>query len=72
MENCNLSEASDESGAEDNKSFISRPGHPFPKKVQSILESLYNKGMTGWGAKHTAAIEVAIQSTGLSDAQIKV
>ena len=48
------------------------PGHPFPKDVIKVLESLYSRGMTGWGARHSNAIDVALQSTGLDLSQLKV
>ena len=42
---------------------------PFSKEVSAVLESLYNKGMTGWESKH---IEFAIERTGLQLSQVKV
>ena len=41
-------------------------------EVVAVLESLYRKGMTGWGKKHSTDIEAAISSTGLHLTQIKV
>ena len=55
-----------------NENFQFKPGQPFPKRVQSILDTMYRRGMTGWGAKHSAAINMTLQSTGLSLEQLKV
>lgn len=44
----------------------------FPSILVSVLNSLYCKGMTGWGVKHSVAIDVALHSTGLSLSQLKV
>ena len=27
-------------------------GQPFPKDVVAVLDSFYERGMTGWGQKH--------------------
>ena len=48
------------------------PGKPFPKPVQQSLKSLYQKGMIGWGKKHAAAVVIAMESTGLTENQVKV
>ena len=37
----------------------------------AVLESLYYKGMTGWGKNHSDSFDVAL-STGLDPVQIKV
>ena len=47
-------------------------GKPFPKDVTEKLEALYQRGMTGWGKAHESDINLAIASTGLKLAQIKV
>ena len=47
-------------------------GKPFSKEVAAVLESLYSRGMTGWGKKHSGDIETAIASTGLQLTQVKV
>ena len=44
-------------------------GKPFPGDVTDQLEDLYRRGMTGWGKSH---VNLAIASTGLKLAQIKV
>ena len=48
------------------------PGKPFPKLVQQLLKSLYERGMIGWGRKHAAAVVVAMETTGLTENQVKV
>ena len=47
-------------------------GRPYPEHVSEVLESLYNSGMTGWGSKHSATLEMAVQSTGLKLSQVTV
>ena len=47
-------------------------GQTFPPKVSGILEMLYQRGMTGWGKKHSAEVRFAMTSTGLKLSQIKV
>ena len=47
-------------------------GQPFPKRVTEMLENLYSRGMTGWGKSHSATVEVAVSSTGLTLPQVKV
>ena len=48
------------------------PSKPFPEEVATVLESLYIRGMTGWGKRHSRDIESAIASTGLQLTQVKV
>ena len=33
-------------------------GRQFPKEAHEILENFYARGMTGWGAKNAAELEV--------------
>ena len=40
--------------------------------MTSVLESFYKNGMDGWGAKHSCAIQSAMEATGLSLEQIRV
>ena len=47
-------------------------GKPFPKDVTEKLETLYSRGMNGWGKAHKSEIDVAMTSTGLELSQIKV
>ena len=44
----------------------------FPKETVAILDSLYSRGVTGWGRSHTADVQVALKSTNLNIEQIKV
>ena len=44
----------------------------FPKETVAILDSLYSRGMTGWGRSHTADVQVALKSTNLNIEQIRV
>ena len=49
------------------------PGKPFPLgEVSALVESLYVRGMTGWGKRHSRDIESAIASTALQLTQVKV
>ena len=57
--------------ADPNTSTI-RPGTQFPEHVKAVLESLYHRGMTGWGARHSGSFDEAVKSTGLNDSQVKV
>ena len=45
---------------------------PFSPKVVAVLQSLYQRGMTGWGIKHSKDLESAVKSTGLNHSQVKV
>ena len=45
---------------------------PFPKPVQQSWKSLYERGMIGWGRKHAAAVVIAMETTGLTENQVKV
>ena len=45
---------------------------PFSAEVVSALQSLYKRGMTGWGKKHSSSLEVVVRSTGLNLGQVKV
>ena len=47
------------------------PGKPFPKPLQQSLKS-YQKGMICWGEKRAAAVVLAMESTGLTENQVKV
>ena len=38
----------------------SQSGKPFSEEVGAVLESLYRRGMTGWGRKHYQDIELAV------------
>lgn len=49
-----------------------KAGRPFPKHISNVLESMYNRGMTGWGSKHSEAVDEALESTGLNIEQLKV
>lgn len=46
--------------------------HPFSPEVVAVLQSLYRRGMTGWGKRHSQDIESAVASTGLQLSQVKV
>ena len=48
------------------------PGKPFPRPLQQSLKSLYERGMIGWGKKHAAAVVIAMETTGLTENQVKV
>ena len=43
----------------------------FSPTITTKLESLYNRGMTGWGKKHDSDIKVALACTGLTILQLK-
>ena len=45
---------------------------PFSSHVVTVLQSLYKRGMTGWGIKHSEDLESAVKSTGLNLSQVKV
>ena len=45
---------------------------PFSTEVVSALQSVYKRGMTGWGKKHSSSLEVALRSIGLNLGQVKV
>ena len=45
---------------------------PFSTEVVSVLQSLYRRGMTGWGKNHSDSLEAAMRSTGLDLEQVKV
>ena len=45
---------------------------PFTPEVVAVLQSLYRRGMTGWGKRHSLDIESAVASTGLQLSQVKV
>ena len=57
---------------EDDTSRPSQSGKPFSKEAGAVLESLYRRGMTGWGRKHSQDIESAVASSGLQLSQVKV
>ena len=40
--------------------------------LQQSLKSLYERGMIGWGKKHAAAVVIAMETTGLTENQVKV
>ena len=46
----------------------------FNDETQQVLTSLYRRGMTGWGKKHSAFLDLANDKTGLTlpRAQIQV
>ena len=48
------------------------PGKPFPTPVQQSLKSLYEREMIGWGKKHAAAVVIAMETTDLTENQVKV
>ena len=47
-------------------------GQPFPKDVVAVLDSFYERGMTGWGQKHSSSLDEVMEITGLSNSQLKV
>ena len=47
-------------------------GHWFSAATTSMLESYYNRGLTGWGSKHNDLFEEAIKATGLNESQLKM
>ncbi len=47
-------------------------GRSFPKEINTILESLYSRGMNGWGAIHKESVETAVTTTGLSVSQVNL
>jgi len=51
---------------------IKKPSGIFSREVTQKLESLYDRGMTGWGKAHDSIINVALTSTGLTLSQLKV
>ena len=61
-----------DSESESSRATTVLPGKPFPEEVATVLESLYIRGMTGWGKRHSRDIESAITSTGLQITQVKV
>ena len=61
------------SGDQNHAMTASRPLiRAFSPEVVAVLESLYQKGMTGWGQKHSRDLESAVESTGLNLSQVKV
>ena len=44
----------------------------FNDETQQVLTSLYRRGMTGWGKKHSAFLDLANDKTGLTLPQIQV
>ena len=47
-------------------------GGKFGDETQQVLKSLYKRGMTGWGKKHSAFLDLAAGKTGLTQPQIQV
>lgn len=47
-------------------------GQVFPKETTKVLESLYVRGMNGWGKSHALQLEEATTATGLDLGQVKV
>lgn len=47
-------------------------GQSFGHEVTRVLESLYQKGMNGWGQNHETELRCAMAGTGLSLDQVKV
>ena len=47
-------------------------GRWFSEATTCMLESYYNRGLTGWGNKHNDLFEEAIKATGLNESQLKV
>ena len=47
-------------------------GGEFSDDTQQVLKSLYKRGMTGWGKKHSAFLDLAAGRTGLTQPQIQV
>ena len=45
---------------------------PFSPQVVAVLQFLYQRGMTGWGIKHSKTLESAVNSAGLNHSQVKV
>ena len=45
---------------------------PFSHLVVAVLQSLYQRGMTGWDIKHSEDLETAVKSIGLNLSQVKV
>ena len=60
-----------ESGCEE-QSHPEADCKPFSPHVVAVLQSLYQRGMTGWGIKHSEDLESAVKSTGLNLSQVKV
>ena len=48
------------------------PSRIFSEEVHQTLSSLYARGMTGWGKKHSVCLNIARDRTGLTLSQIKV
>ena len=48
------------------------PSRIFSEEVHQTLNSLYARGMTGWGKKHSMCLNIARERTGLTLSQIKV
>jgi len=44
----------------------------FNDETQRVLTSLYRRGMTGWGKRHSAFLDLANDKTGLTLPQIQV
>ena len=47
-------------------------GGKFGDETQQVLKCLYKRGMTGWGKKHSAFLDLAADKTGLTQPQIQV
>ena len=48
-----------------------KPG-TFTEEVHEVLQTLYRRGMNGWGKKHSPNRSIAMARTGLNLSQIKV
>ena len=48
-----------------------KPG-TFTEEVHEVLQTLYRRGMDGWGERHSPNISIAMARTGLNLSQIKV
>lgn len=46
-----------------------KPPGPLPENVKGVLESYYQSGMDGWGAKHK---DDPMEATGLTETQVVV
>ena len=66
-------DSSDSSGDREAEAFRSRKSsRVFSDQVRKIFSSLYARGMTGRGKKHSVCLNIARERIGLSLSQIKV
>ena len=61
-----------DSSDSDREEATSDPSRVFSDEIHATLRSLYERGMTGWGKKHSVSLNIAKDTTGLNLSQIKV